>query len=607
MNSLQRKGHIGGLVIIATLIIAIAIASFSINRIRFGGPLHADSEEMNTLTADILPPPLFVVEPFLTVTLMADRDGNVADHLRELERQRKEYEARRDFWLRQDIDATLRKDLEAVKQDGDRFWQVMEDRFIPAVKSGQQERIDAAHSELGAIFREHRAGVYTLVKDVAAHKQAVDASVESTLTITIVLLCVIAAAVLGMIQYGLYYLRRQALAPLGETADIMTRMAGGDLDAGQRSSHRHDEIGAMTQAIEVFRGASKAQREAEAKQRQVVESLSSALDQLADGDLTHRIDQPLAREYEGLRQSYNQTITRLGELMRRVSDTANSVSTGAGEIRAASDDLALRNEQQAASLEETAAAMNQVTGIVRDTAKGASDVQRSIAEAHREANEGGQVVRQAIEAMAAIERSSQEIGQIINVIDGIAFQTNLLALNAGVEAARAGDAGKGFAVVANEVRALAQRSADAAKDIKELITASTAQVSGGVGLVGNTGELLEKIVARVGEIAEAVTEIAQSTENQSVNLQQVNSAVGDMDRMTQQNAAMVEESTAAARSLAEEARELTALVAQFRTSNEGAAMVSFPEPARRRKAAPPVQGNLAVRAAPAAAEDWSEF
>ena len=168
MNSLQRKGHIGGLVIIATLIIAIAIASFSINRIRFGGPLHADSEEMNTLTADILPPPLFVVEPFLTVTLIADRDGNVADHLRDLERQRQEYEARRDFWLRQDIDATLRKDLEAVKQDGDRFWQVMEDRFIPAVKSGQQDRIDAAHAELGTIFREHRAGVYTLVKDVAS-------------------------------------------------------------------------------------------------------------------------------------------------------------------------------------------------------------------------------------------------------------------------------------------------------------------------------------------------------------------------------------------------------------------------------------------------------
>ncbi|MEY4720819.1 MAG: hypothetical protein RIQ46_544, partial [Pseudomonadota bacterium] len=566
MNSLQRKGQIGGLVIIATLILAIAIASFSIHRIRFGGPLHADSEEMNTLNADILPPPLFIVEPFLAATLLADNDGSVAEHLRNLDGQRKDYEARRDFWLQEDLEENLRRDLEAVRKDGDHFWQVMEDQFIPAIKSGNRDRVEAVHAELGQIFREHRAGVYTLVKDVAAHKQDVDDSVESTLTLTIVLLCGIAVVVLGMIQYGLFYLRRQALAPLGETAEIMTRMAGGDLDAGRRDSHRGDEIGAMTKAIEVFRGASKAQREAEAKQRQVVESLSSALDQLAHGDLTHSIEKPLASEYEALRQSYNQTIARLGDLMRRVSESANSVSTGAGEIRAASDDLALRNEQQAASLEETAAAMNQVTGIVRDTAKGASDVQRSIAEAHREANEGGQVVRQAIEAMAAIERSSQEIGQIINVIDGIAFQTNLLALNAGVEAARAGDAGKGFAVVANEVRALAQRSADAAKDIKELITASTAQVSGGVGLVGDTGNLLEKIVTRVGEIAEAVTEIARSTENQSVNLQQVNSAVGDMDRMTQQNAAMVEESTAAARSLAEEARELTALVAQFRTS-----------------------------------------
>jgi methyl-accepting chemotaxis protein len=256
--------------------------------------------------------------------------------------------------------------------------------------------------------------------------------------------------------------------------------------------------------------------------------------------------------------------------------------------------------------------MNQVTTIVRDTATGAGKVQAAIAEAHREATEGGETVRRAIGAMTEIEQGAREITQIINVIDGIAFQTNLLALNAGVEAARAGDAGKGFAVVANEVRALAQRSADAARDIKALITGSTEQVEGGVRLVNETGELLGKIVGSIGEINASVTAIAQATEAQSVNLQQVNAAIGEMDRMTQQNAAMVEQSTAAARSLAEEAQDLAKQVGQFRTGQaEGGQPASvFAFNKSKRPGAQPLQarGNLALRAEPALAEDdWSEF
>jgi methyl-accepting chemotaxis protein len=252
--------------------------------------------------------------------------------------------------------------------------------------------------------------------------------------------------------------------------------------------------------------------------------------------------------------------------------------------------------------------MNQVTAIVRDTAQGAARVQQAIGDAHREATDGGATVRNAIGAMHEIEQGAREITQIINVIDGIAFQTNLLALNAGVEAARAGDAGKGFAVVANEVRALAQRSADAARDIKALITNSTEQVEGGVRLVNETGELLGKIVTSVGEISASVTEIARATESQSVSLEQVNAAIGEMDRMTQQNAAMVEESTAAARSLAEEASTLSEQVTQFRTGAPTARVATL----RPRQAAParplPTRGNLALRADPVAdADDWSEF
>ena len=350
-----------------------------------------------------------------------------------------------------------------------------------------------------------------------------------------------------------------------------------------------------------------------AETRQVLGTMSAALSGLARGDLSSRME-ALPGEFGQAEQDFNAAVAALQEAMNSVVTGVRSISTASSEIRAATDDLALRNEQQAASLEEAAAAMNEVTTTVRESAERTVGVQAMIANAHAEATNGGKVVSNAITAMAAIEKSAQEITQIINVIDGIAFQTNLLALNAGVEAARAGDAGKGFAVVANEVRALAQRSADAAKDIKELITASTEQVAGGVRLVGETGDLLGTIVTRVGEIDEVITEIARSTEGQASNLLQVNSVVSEMDRMTQQNAAMVEQSTAAARSLADDARGLAELVGRFRTGAE----VSAALPARkvetgphRARAAPPplpVAGNLAVAASfQPDADDWSEF
>ena len=246
---------------------------------------------------------------------------------------------------------------------------------------------------------------------------------------------------------------------------------------------------------------------------------------------------------------------------------------------------------------------------MRDTAGKAGEVQRSIADVHHEAEEGGQVVRRAVAAMAAIEKSANEITQIIAVIDGIAFQTNLLALNAGVEAARAGDAGKGFAVVANEVRALAQRSADAAKDIKELIEASTTQVNDGVSLVGETGTLLDTILQRIGGVTVLTAEIAQSAESQSANLQHINASVGEMDRMTQQNAAMVEESTAAARNLADEANELTRMVDRFQTGDEVPAPIGLAAAPRRAPVAvmPAVVGNLALQCDSFADDEWAEF
>jgi methyl-accepting chemotaxis protein len=607
MSSLKRKSQIGSYVIGGAMLCVIAFGAYDIQQIRIGGPLHGQETEINDFIADIVPPPQAVSEPFLEATLLMDEPQTVKERERQLESQRKAYEAGKVKWQASGLDPAIKALHAKAIENGDAFWREMDSGFMPAALRGNFDEMDRSHERLTNLFQKNREIITELSGKAAdARTQVVD-DARSSLLVMIGLLATLSLGILAMLIMGSRYLMRQAFDPLARTADTMSRMAAGDLEAARSNDHRDDEIGEMTRAIEVFRSAALDQREAQDRQRVVVDTLSSALDQLSDGNLVHRIETPLAPEYESLRTAFNQSTDHLADLMKQVSTSAGGVSTGAAEIRAASDDLALRNEQQAASLEETAAAMNQVTDIVRESASSASEVQRSIAEAHREATDGGQVVRDAIAAMAAIEKSAQEITQITNVIDGIAFQTNLLALNAGVEAARAGDAGKGFAVVANEVRALAQRSADAAKDIKELITVSTKEVSGGVTLVGETGDLLEKIVGRVGEISDRVAEIARSTESQSVNLQQVNAAVGEMDRMTQQNAAMVEESTAAARSLAEEARDLNQLVGQFRTGSESAKSVATIAAAPRRKfAQPAVVGNLAIKSEPAG-DDWSEF
>jgi methyl-accepting chemotaxis protein len=306
-------------------------------------------------------------------------------------------------------------------------------------------------------------------------------------------------------------------------------------------------------------------RQAAIDQRQVVSELATGLGRLAVQDLAYRIDTPLGEEYDELRLNFNNAILALAEAMASVRERASAVTQSVIEIRGAADDLSERNLRQAASLEEASAAMTQITTSVQETASSVEAVRVTISLAQQEAGQGGAVVTRAIEAMAEIEKSTQEISQIIGVIDGIAFQTNLLALNAGVEAARAGESGRGFAVVANVVRALAQRSADAANHIKALISSSTQQVGAGVALVGETGTMLGAIVERVGEVTTMVTRIADSAQVQAVHLSQINATVGEMDRATQQNAAMVEQTTAAARSLAEEAEQLAIMVRQFRT------------------------------------------
>ena len=358
---------------------------------------------------------------------------------------------------------------------------------------------------------------------------------------------------------------------------------------------------------------------AQASQQVVVSALGEALERLAARDLSVRINTVFPPEYEQLRGDFNSAIEALGETLTTVLRAAESLNASADQIAHASDDLSRRTETQAAGLEETAAAMDELTASVRRSAEGSREAASLVATARGSAEASAEVVQQATTAMSAIEESSREIGQIIGVIDEIAFQTNLLALNAGVEAARAGDAGRGFAVVAQEVRALAQRSADAAKEIKGLINTSSSHVGEGVRLVGATGEALHGIADQVGRIAGLVSEMAASSQEQATGLAEVNTAVNQMDQLTQQNAAMVEQSTAAAHGLREESNAMTSAVRRFGLGDVASAPRAAVRPvtASSSRPAPPNPALRQARAriqafagggqATVASEDWEEF
>ena len=408
---------------------------------------------------------------------------------------------------------------------------------------------------------------------------------------------------------------RAAIAnPYVATVERMEALAAGDMTPAVRFINHTDCVGRLTVAMEVFRKSAVARQMAEAEaaavraaaeeerekndrnraeaaanQKEVVEELAKALISLANGDLSYKINKFFSVDYKTLRMDFNLASSRMESTMRNVITSTTSVSTGSREINGAAADLARRIEQQAAQLEQSAATLAEITGTVEQTSENAKSAAELAASARTDATASTTVVQDTINAMTGIEASARQIANIISVIDEIAFQTNLLALNAGVEAARAGEAGRGFTVVATEVRALAQRSAEAAKEIKALISASGQQVGTGVKLVNKTGHTLQRITGQINDLAELVQGIASAANQQATALKQVNGSVSQMDRVTQENAAMVEQTNAASLSLFNEAAKLTTMLGDFKVGSApaepGTASVSA-QPTPRMSPAP---------------------
>ncbi|RXT17930.1 methyl-accepting chemotaxis protein [Rhizobium leguminosarum] len=430
--------------------------------------------------------------------------------------------------------------------------------------------------------------------DVSGSNKAAELSKQTFDSIEFYLLAAIGVAGLLVLGAVAFVLTGIANPITGITAS-MRRLAEGDTGSEIPFADRADEIGSMAGAVEIFRQAAitnkrmameaeenrnraeadrvAAQKQAEAdaseRLRIATSGLAAGLKRLAAGDLAFQLNETFAPDFEALRHDFNQSITQLGATPRAISESIGTIDEGTREISSGASDLAKRTEQQAASLEETAAALEEITANISNSSKRTEETRTVATEANRSAGISADVVSHAEEAMERIETSSQQISNIISVIDEIAFQTNLLALNAGVEAARAGEAGKGFAVVAQEVRELAQRSASAAKEIKGLIQNSSKEVEGGVKVVRDTGQALKTIGGFITQINHHMDSIATSAKEQSIGLSEVNVAVNRMDQTTQQNATMVQQSTAASDSLAQEAQKLRELIAQFRLDDAG--------------------------------------
>jgi methyl-accepting chemotaxis protein len=496
---------------------------------------------------------------------------------------------------------------------------------------------------------------------------AVNADLEVFRSIVFwLVLGIIALGIGAGVSMGFYIGTAHLSRPIKKVTNAIKEVAEGNFEAAVPFAGRKDEIGEMAAAVEVFKQNGLAVRRMNAqetamraKSDDLQSSMSLVVASAAEGDFSRRIEkdyqddnlnrfarninellsgvdagvtetrrviaslaegdltQTMRGSFQGafaeLQQNVNNTLTILQGTMREVRETTESITGNSNELRHASDDLSKRTEQQAAALEETSAALDQITAVVQNSTARAQEASTMVTEAKENAARSGIVVRDAVSAMGRIEQASREISQIISVIDEIAFQTNLLALNAGVEAARAGEAGKGFAVVAQEVRELAQRSATAAKDIKALITKSGGEVQVGVKLVQATGETLGEIETRVLAINDHIHSIATAAREQATGLQEVNTAVNQMDQVTQQNAAMVEETSAATHKLSGEADGLLRLISRFKVGNAAIAA-----PVLVRSQSHPAVGSPARRmvgrvakafssGGNAAQQDWEEF
>ncbi|MCD2173896.1 methyl-accepting chemotaxis protein [Rhizobium sp. C4] len=587
--SISRSLVVFAAVLTAAFVAVIATMGYTLEKLRIEGPAYREIVAAKDLVADILPPPMFVVEAYLHATESMVHPDMTERNLELIARLKKDFDTRYAYWAGADIPPDIRKLVtEDIRTTSESFWTAMNEQAIPALKGRNDAAMAPAFDHLRDAFEAQKQAVGRLVAASRSYLEGQETSAHRDAIIYTLLAASVATLALVALWAGLFVFQRRSISPVLAMSTYLGRLAAGDNEQAVPFVDRQDEIGTMAGAVSVLRHAALeklALEEDGARQRQltdreraaleaeqaqhaadltnVISQLGSGLKRLARFNIEATLDTPFKAEFETLRHDFNASLAAFQRVLENILDKSREIEGSAQTLGTSADQLARRTEQQAAALEETAAALEEITTNVRNASERTAATRSRTSEARSNVTSSAAIVQNAIVAMARIEEASGQISQITSVIDEIAFQTNLLALNAGVEAARAGEAGKGFAVVAQEVRELAQRSARAAREIAELIDRSNREVAGGVGLVRQTGDALLTIESHITDIAEDIDVIARASQEQSVGLVEINTAISQMDQITQQNAAMVEETTAATHGLAGEVDGLVQLVGQF--------------------------------------------
>ncbi len=573
------------LFVCAILASVAVIQNHALRSLEIGSPAYREIVDEKDLIADILPPPLFVTEAYMLSLESAAFPERAGDNAEKIAGLRKDFMTRRDFWKDRGLpDEEARQLQEKVVPTGEAFWAIV-DR-----KAGSGEEAAKRLEELRQAFQVHRAEVVKLVDIASNHLSRSEAEAADAGSQWNLLSLVAAAAGLLIAIGGAWLIYWRAVKPVVTLTDVMERLAHGDHEVNIPGAERHDEIGSMARVMEVFRSAaldnSRLQEEAEASRsrsesdritlqaraeaeaaerlRQATSGFATGLRHLAAGDLSLTLSEPFSGEFEALRADFNNSVVQLSQALREITGSVQLVDSEASSIHEAAAEVGRHTDIQSAALTETAMALTQISTNVQNNTR-RTEAARQVAEtAAGSATQSAGVVKDAVSAMQRIEDRSREIANIIGVIDEIAFQTNLLALNAGVEAARAGEAGKGFAVVAQEVRELAQRTGQAAREIKALIQTSSKEVEGGVALVHKTGAVLDEIGTFIDEMNDHMVAIHRATSEQAAGLGEVDQAVSKMDTAIKQNSSMVERQVEASDRLAREANRLARLMARFK-------------------------------------------
>lgn len=589
---------------------------YALDRLAIGGPLYSQIIDTKDIVADILPPPLYIIEPYLDATL-ALNDPELAPEKFSRSKQLLDlHQQRQDHWLNANIDKSVAAALTADAYDpANRFWIVLTKEFYPALVNSNIENARSAYVKLSNHYANHRSAIDRTVELAIANGKDVESRSAAEESIIIWITIAASLFVLGLIIAGIVAIVFYVSKPMDLLSAAMGRLASGELEADVPCTRRPDELGQMARAVVVFRDAvrrmlelekaaenERSQRETEKLERLQVEratelkaaeerehlsrdgraaleravvqerdvvnkSIGASLARLADGDLTQDLRSDLPSAYSKLKDDFNRAFLKLRQAVSDVALAAKNVNTGTSEISSATVNLARRVEHQAASLEEATAALRQLSSTLDESTSAVDQTDRLIDLTDQNAQEGAAVVGRAGEAMKRIASASSQITTIISIIDEIAFQTNLLALNASVEASRAGEAGRGFAVVASEVRALAQRSAISAQEIKSLVEAATREVEDGVSLVDDTSTSLTQITTRISELKDTVKQVTTGSRDQRNRIKEIGEAVMRVDVITQENAAIAEQTSAATQTLSNEAHRLGALVEKFKVND----------------------------------------